>query len=192
MKWYPCELEALAIASAVNNFSTYARESIHPLQVLTDSKPCVQAFDKLCKGHFSASARVSTFLSTLSSYNVSVHHTLGKDNPLSDFNSRNPVPCCDQLCQICKFQRHYKLSCRRCHYKRDQPTKPSFAIPQQNCLGIRAIRLFRPSQSLCTPDSRYMTFPENTWSETPPSISQCCISVCPSTLRLDSKPFVTI
>ena len=103
LKWYPCELEALAIASAVNNFSTYARESIHPLQVLTDSKPCVQAFDKLCQGHFSASARVSTFLSTLSSYNVSVQHIPGKDNPLSDFNSRNPVPCCDQLCQICKF-----------------------------------------------------------------------------------------
>ena len=33
LKWYPCELEALAIASAVNNFSTYARESNHPLQV---------------------------------------------------------------------------------------------------------------------------------------------------------------
>ena len=39
--WYPCELEALAIAAGVEHFSVYIRESIHPLKVLSDSKPCV-------------------------------------------------------------------------------------------------------------------------------------------------------
>ena len=39
--WLPCELEALAITAGVKNFATYARQSKYPLQVLTDSKPCV-------------------------------------------------------------------------------------------------------------------------------------------------------
>ena len=63
LNWEPCELEALAIASAIQHFSPYIRDSKHPLEVLTDSKPCVQAFAKLRRGQFSASARVSTFLS---------------------------------------------------------------------------------------------------------------------------------
>jgi hypothetical protein len=39
--------------------------------VLTDSKPCMQAFEKLCRGEFSSSPRVSTFIST---YQVSIRH----------------------------------------------------------------------------------------------------------------------
>lgn len=103
VNWFPCELEALAIATGVENFSAYIRESIHPLKVLTDSKPCVQANSRLCKGQFSASARVSNFLSTLSSYNVSVQHISSRDNVSSDFGSRNPQPGCEDSCQICKF-----------------------------------------------------------------------------------------
>ena len=71
--------------------------------MLTDSKPCVQAYKCLCQGQFSASARVSTFLSTLSSYNVNVQHISGKDNISSDFASRHPQTCCNDSCQICKF-----------------------------------------------------------------------------------------
>ena len=56
LNWQPCELEALAIASAVQHFSPYVRESNHPLQVLSDNRPCVQAFAKLRKRHFSTSA----------------------------------------------------------------------------------------------------------------------------------------
>ena len=83
--WYPCEFEALAISAAIEHFAPYIRESRHAVQILTDNKPCVQAFDKLRKGEFSASARVSTFLSQLSSYNVYVHHTKGELNASSDF-----------------------------------------------------------------------------------------------------------
>ena len=60
--WLPCELEALAIAASVKHFSPYIIQSHKPVCVLTDSKPCVEAAEKLCRGEFSASPRVATFL----------------------------------------------------------------------------------------------------------------------------------
>ena len=48
--WLPCEIEALSIAAAVKHFSPYIIQSDHNICILTDSKPCVQAFEKLCKG----------------------------------------------------------------------------------------------------------------------------------------------
>jgi len=36
-KWLPCEVEALAIASAVNHWSPYILQSSSPIQILTDS-----------------------------------------------------------------------------------------------------------------------------------------------------------
>ena len=101
--WEPCELEALAITAGIKHFSPYLRESPHQLIVYTDSKPCVQAHNKLLKGHFSASARISSFLSCLSEYNVTLTHIKGSDNVISDYGSRNPQPCEDSSCQICKF-----------------------------------------------------------------------------------------
>lgn len=101
--WQPCEHEALAITTGVKHFSPYIRESKHPLQILSDSKPCVQAFNKLRKGHFSASSRVSTFLSCLSEHHVTLSHIKGTSNPSSDYASRNPRSCHDDSCQICKF-----------------------------------------------------------------------------------------
>ena len=103
LNWEPCELEALAIASAIQHFSPYVRESHHPLEVLTDNRPCTQAFVKLRKGSFSASARVSTFLSTLSQYNVIMGHLKGTNNLSSDYASRNPMVCTNSCCQICQF-----------------------------------------------------------------------------------------
>ena len=101
--WLPCEHEALAISSAVNFFAPYIRESKHTLQILTDNKPCVDAYKRLCKGQFSASNRISTFLSTLSSFNLTLDHLQGSANKSSDFASRNPIECHDSSCQICKF-----------------------------------------------------------------------------------------
>ena len=103
LNWEPCELEALAIATAVKHFSPYIRDSHHPLHILTDNRPCTQAFAKLLKGQFSASARVSAFLSTLSQHTVIMSHLKGSNNTSSDFASRNPVTCIDSSCQICKF-----------------------------------------------------------------------------------------
>ncbi|XP_071511850.1 uncharacterized protein [Diadema antillarum] len=72
--WLPCEVEALSITTATKHFSPFIIQSHHPVCILTDSKPCVQAYEKLCRGEFSASPRVSTFLTTVSRYQVSIRH----------------------------------------------------------------------------------------------------------------------
>ena len=48
--WLPCEMEALAISASVSHFAPYIKESAHTTQVLSDSRPCVQAWGKLQKG----------------------------------------------------------------------------------------------------------------------------------------------
>ena len=63
ISWLPCEIEALSIAAAIRHFSPYIVQSVHNTSILTDSKPCVQAHEKLCRGEFSVRPRVSTFLS---------------------------------------------------------------------------------------------------------------------------------
>ena len=87
----------------MKHFATYVRENAHPLQLLTDSKLCQQAYQRLCKGYFSASARVSTFLSCLISHNVQVLHIPGKSNASSDNSSRHPRECYDSSCKVCAF-----------------------------------------------------------------------------------------
>ena len=70
---------------------------------MTDSKACCEAYLRLNKGHFSASNRISTFLTALSSFNVEICHIKGSSNPSSDYSSRHPNVCHDSACQICKF-----------------------------------------------------------------------------------------
>ena len=102
--WLPCELEALCIGAAINHFAPYLIQSDHQGQVLTDSRPCVQACGKLQRGEFSTSARVSTFLSAISRYQLNIRHISGAVNLPADFTSRNPTPCTDpSSCQVCKF-----------------------------------------------------------------------------------------
>ena len=101
--WLPCELEALSIGAAVKHFAPFIIQSKHPVQVLMDSKPCVQAHSKLLWGEFSASARVTSFLSICSRYRVSVSHIAGSKNIPSDYASRHPMSCPESSCQICKF-----------------------------------------------------------------------------------------
>ncbi|KAJ8383044.1 hypothetical protein SKAU_G00038220 [Synaphobranchus kaupii] len=101
--WLPCEVEALSIAAATKHFSPYIVQSGVNACILTDSKPCVQAYEKLCRGEFSASPRVSTFLSVVSRYQASVRHVAGSGILPSDFASRNAPPCKDEGCQVCSF-----------------------------------------------------------------------------------------
>ena len=98
-------MEAVAIAVATKHFSPYLIQSHHKACLLTDSKPCVQAYEKLCKGEFSASPRVSTFLSTVSHYQASVRHVSGSVIVPSDFASWNTAPCDNEACQVCTFTR---------------------------------------------------------------------------------------
>ena len=101
--WLPCEIEALSIAAAIKHFSPYIVQSERRARVLTDSKPCVQAFEKLCRGEFSSSPRVATFLSVASRYQVGMNHLAGCVNVPSDFASRNAPDCLEPCCQICTF-----------------------------------------------------------------------------------------
>ena len=99
--WLPSEVEALSIAASVKHFSPFIIQSQHPTTVLTDSKPCVQAIDKLCRGEFSASPRVTSFLTTVSRYQVHLQHLAGRANLPSDFTSCNAPDCSEPNCQIC-------------------------------------------------------------------------------------------
>ena len=101
--WIPCEIEALSIAMAVRHFSAYIIQSSKPACILTDSKPCVMAYEKLCRGEFSASPWVYTFLSVVSCYQLSVHHVSGSAILPPDFASRNPPECNEPTCQVCSF-----------------------------------------------------------------------------------------
>ena len=105
MTWLPCEVEALSIAAAVKHYAPYIIQSRNKACVLTDSKPCVQAFEKLCRGEFSASPRVLTFLSTASQFHVSIRHVRGSSILPSDHASRNAPECFESTCQICTFVR---------------------------------------------------------------------------------------
>ena len=81
------------------------RKSEHTTRGFTDSKYCIQAFNKLGRGEFSLSPRISSFLMTLNSLNITLHHLSGSDNILSDFGSRNPIDCVNESCQVCRFVR---------------------------------------------------------------------------------------
>lgn len=101
--WLPCEIEALAIAAAIKHFSPFIVQSKHRSCILTDSKPCVQAIEKLYRGEFSASPRLTSFLSLVSRYNLNIRHLAGSANIPSDFASRNAPDCTEPHCQICSF-----------------------------------------------------------------------------------------
>ena len=103
VKWLPCEIEALGIAAAIKHFSPYIIQSDLLTCVLTDSKPCVQAIQKLYRGEFSASPRVTTLLTTASRFQVDIRHLSGAVNIPSDFSSRNAPTCEEPKCQICTF-----------------------------------------------------------------------------------------
>ena len=101
--WLPCEVEALAIGSAVTYFAPIIIQSSDRATVVTDSKACVQAYGRMCRGLFSHSARVMTFLTAVCRYQVRITHKAGKDLPFTDFASRHPIECTDHTCQVCKF-----------------------------------------------------------------------------------------
>ena len=83
-------------------------QSRHKPLVLTDSKACVDAVEKLNRGEYSASARLCSFLSSVSRYGAIVKHIQGTSNVVSDFVSRHPVACENSSCQLCKFLKEDK------------------------------------------------------------------------------------
>lgn len=102
-RWLPCEQEGIAIGVALQHFGPYLRQSNHRACLFTDSKACVQAVEKLQRGEYSASSRLTTFLSSVSRYQVEVKHIQGAENIPSDYISRHPISCEDSQCQICTY-----------------------------------------------------------------------------------------
>ena len=162
VSWIPCEIEALAIAVAVKHFSPYIVQSKHNTCILTDSRPCVQAFQKLCRGDFSASPRVTTFLSAISRYQAVVQHIAGARILPTDFASRNSPECSDVSCQVCSFIRETEESvvCQVStsdildgKIKPPFTSRPAWTAIQSECADLRRTRAHliqgtRPSKKL--------------------------------------------
>ena len=148
MTWLPCEIEALSIAAAVKHFSPYIIQAKQRTCILTDSKPCVQAYEKLCRGEFSASPRVLTFLSTVSRFNTSVRHVSGASILPSDHASRNAVECTEPSCQVCSFVRQCETSVVRTATVQDviqgstklpYTNRPAWLQIQTECSDLRRV-----------------------------------------------------
>ncbi|XP_068703830.1 uncharacterized protein [Montipora foliosa] len=160
--WLPCEFEALSIAASVKHFSPFIIQSQHPTTALTDSKPCVQAIDKLCRGEFSASPCVTLFLTTVSRYQVHLQHLAGRANLPSDFTCRNAPDCSEPNCQICNFVHEMEDSVVRnvsihdiLNNKSNLPitTRSAWGQIQNDCPDLRRVHAHlkqgtRPSKKL--------------------------------------------
>jgi len=148
-KWLPCEIEGISIAAAIKYFDGYIIQSKHRTQVLTDSKPCVDAYQKLLRGQYSSNARLSTFLSSVSRHHVIIQHLSGASNLPSDFSSRNPIICDEPKCQICGFVRDIDesvvrgLSIRDVVEGRQQlpfTSRKAWLLTQSECRDLRRTR----------------------------------------------------
>ena len=106
--WLPCEGEAAGIRLVLEHYKHYIRESNNPTIHFTDSQSCVLAWKRSLRGAFSASSRISTFLTGLSVLPVELRHRPGKLMFTSDFASRNPTQCKSKRCQICKFAHQWE------------------------------------------------------------------------------------
>ena len=105
IKWYPCELEAVALGSSIEAFYEFIKQSKNPVIICPDSKPVVDAAKKMEKGNFSLSPRIQTFLNNLSKIKYDIQHISGKSghNAPGDYQSRNATQCDTEHCQICNF-----------------------------------------------------------------------------------------
>ena len=158
-RYLPCEVEAIGIGTAVHHFAPYILQSEKPPQILTDSSPCVQAYDKLLKGEYSHSARVLTFLTAVSRYNAEVRHIKGSANLPPDFQSRHPIACDDpSTCHVCKFIAETDESVVR-HVSVDDVlngssimpyiSKPAWLATQKECPDVcRAVDHIRSGTSI--------------------------------------------
>ena len=106
--WLPCEGEAAGVRLVLEHFKPHIRESLNVTVHFTDSQPCVLAWKRSLRGAFSASSRISTFLTGLSSLPVELRHRPGRLMHTSDFASRHPPSCTSSRCQICSFVREWE------------------------------------------------------------------------------------
>ena len=156
-------LEAtLCVTVAVKDFSPFIIQSTNRACLLTDSHPCVQTLQKLCREEFSASPCVTSFLTTVSRYQVSLQHPAGAAKIPSDFAIRNAPDCTEPNCQICSFVHESEFSVVHgfsAHEVLDNTkrlpftNRPAWFSVQNECPGLRRVcahlkQSTRPSKKL--------------------------------------------
>ena len=94
------------MAKGIEKASHFIRICEKPGIALVDSKPVVQAKEKMDRGSFSTNRRLQNLLANLSAHRMRVQYISAKLlSPLLsliDFSSRQPVPCDILTCRICQ------------------------------------------------------------------------------------------
>ena len=164
-RWLPCELEALAIASALNHFAPYLIQSENKPQIVTDSKPCVEAVEKLKKGQFSTSACLSTFLSSVSRFQAKIQHIAGAKNIPSDYLSRHPLLCIAPKCSVCTFVSESMESVVQSlsvedvtegRVKMPFTNRNAWSEVQDECKDLRKVKLYRKQGTIPSKKTKHL------------------------------------
>ena len=95
LKWQPCEIEGLSIATAINTEYNLLTESKHLILILADSKPVADAIRKIQEGKFSTSSRINRLLTNINKLPIIVKHISSKFklNQAADLQSRYTPLC---------------------------------------------------------------------------------------------------
>ena len=122
-KWNPCELEALAISTAIQAEFNLLKEAKNPTIICTDSKPVHDAIKLIRKGNYSTNPRIQALLTNINRVPITVRLVSGKlkHNQSSDLQSRNPSSCSVAHCSVCIFV---------------QDSSSSILLPSCNSIGM--------------------------------------------------------
>lgn len=108
-KWNPCELEAVASATAIEACSHWIVESHKHTIIAPDSKAVVEATHRMKQGKMSTSPRLQAILSSINRRPVIFVHSSAKmgQHIVADFCSRIDTTCSSQDCAIERFLDQY-------------------------------------------------------------------------------------
>ena len=104
-RWLPCELEALAFATAITSEYHIIKETKQPIIISPDSKAVADAVKLIKKGNFSTNPRIQSLITNVNRVPMIVQMASGKSelNSCADFQSRHPSICTAEQCSICSF-----------------------------------------------------------------------------------------
>ena len=104
-QWNPCELEALAFATAITAEYNFIKESKKPIIISPDSKSVADAVKLIKKGHFSTNPRIQTLITNVNRVPMVIQLASGKANlnTCGDYQSRHPSECQAEQCSVCNF-----------------------------------------------------------------------------------------
>ena len=103
--WKPCEIEAIAAATAIEQCAHWIMEADKPTIVCPDSKAVVQATERMRRGQMSKNPRLQTILSCVNRRPVIFYHSSAKlgQHILGDTCSRTDKSCNAADCAVERF-----------------------------------------------------------------------------------------